>query len=108
MTFTGPAIYAPGSPLNNPFGLNMAYDGTYLYYNDGGFDGNNEIYKIDPTTGDVVAQGNPGTGSGEDAFTGLAYLDGSLYGADLFGDVYQINPNTFAATEVFSQSALIR
>ena len=33
--FTGPAIAAPGSPLNNPFGLNMAYDGTYIYYNDG-------------------------------------------------------------------------
>ncbi len=36
--FTGPAIYAPGSPLNNPFGLNMAYDGTYLYYNNGGYE----------------------------------------------------------------------
>ena len=26
---------ARASRLNNPFGLNLAYDGTYLYYNDG-------------------------------------------------------------------------
>ena len=33
--FTGPSIPQPGSPLNNPFGLNLAYDGTNLYFNDG-------------------------------------------------------------------------
>ena len=49
--FTGPAIAAPGSPLNNPFGLNLAYDGTDLYYNDGQNDGDNTIYKIDPSDG---------------------------------------------------------
>ena len=33
--FTGSPILSPATPLNNPFGLNLAYDGTYLYYNDG-------------------------------------------------------------------------
>ena len=42
--FTGPAIAAPGSPLNDPSGLNMAYDGTYLYYNDGPNSGDNTIH----------------------------------------------------------------
>ena len=76
--FTGPAIAAPGSPLNNPFGLNLAYDGTDLYYNDGQFDGNNEIYKLDPTTGAVLASSIPP--SNVPLLSGLAYLDGLLYG----------------------------
>ena len=46
--FTGPSIPQPGSPLNNPFGLNLAYDGTNLYFNDGPEFGNNEIYVVDP------------------------------------------------------------
>ena len=46
--FIPPSINAPGSPLNNPFGLNMAYDGTYLYYNNGAYCGDNTIYKLDP------------------------------------------------------------
>ena len=37
--FIPPSINAPGSPLNNPFGLNLAYDGTTLYYNSGAFFG---------------------------------------------------------------------
>ena len=53
--FIGNPISAPGSPGNNPFGLNLAFDGTYLYYNDGQYFGDNTIYKIDPTSGAVVA-----------------------------------------------------
>ena len=49
----------PISSPNNPFGLNMAYDGTYLYVNNGAFFGDNTIYKIDPSTGAVIAQANP-------------------------------------------------
>ena len=79
----------------------MASDGTYIYYNDG-YGGNNEIYQLN-SSGAVVSSGNP-VPDGE--FTGLAYLNGSLYGADVDGDVYQINPNTWTVTGLFSQPAL--
>ena len=35
-----PSIPAPATEPNNPFGLNMAYDGTYIYYNNGAEFGN--------------------------------------------------------------------
>jgi len=98
----GTPINSPLTAANNPFGENMAYDGTNLYVNDGAFSGTNTIYKIDPSTGAVLAQGNPGTVS----LTGLAFLGGSLYGADLYGDVWKIDPTTFASTFAFSNSAL--
>ena len=75
----------------------MAYDGTYLYVNDGANFGTNTIYKIDPATGAVLASGNPGTSP----LTGLAYLGGSLYGADLYGDVWKIDPTTFSSTFLY-------
>jgi Legume lectin domain/SdrD B-like domain/Bacterial pre-peptidase C-terminal domain/Bacterial Ig-like domain len=75
--FTGNPIQAPGSPLNNPFGLNMAFDGTYIYYNNGQDFGDNTIYKIDPTTGTVV---DSVVESAVPLMSGLAYLNGKLYG----------------------------
>ena len=96
--FTGPSIPAPGSPLNNPFGLNLAYDGTDLYYNDGQFDGNNEIYKLDPATGAVLASAIPP--SNVPPLAGLAYLDGLLYGTAGMGfgptQLYVFDPTTLA------------
>jgi len=91
--FIPPSINAPGNPANNPFGENLAFDGTYLYYNDGSQFGDNTIYKLDPTTGAVVASGVP---AGTPLFTGLAYLNGELYGIAAFNStIYVIDPTTF-------------
>ncbi|MGZ3300197.1 MAG: pre-peptidase C-terminal domain-containing protein, partial [Isosphaeraceae bacterium] len=98
--FIPPSINAPGSPLNNPYGLNLAYDGTDLYYNNGADRGDNTIYKLNPTTGAVLASGIP---SGAPLFTGLAYLDGKLYGiAGFHPTIYVIDPNTFQVISTFS------
>ena len=98
--FTGPAIAAPGNPDNNPFGLNLAYDGTDLYYNDGVLSGDNTIYKIDPTTGDVISSGIP---TGVPQLSGLAYFNGELYGVTGFNsDLFVIDPNTFQLVSTIS------
>jgi methionine-rich copper-binding protein CopC/protocatechuate 3,4-dioxygenase beta subunit len=104
--FIPPNIYAPGSPLNNPFGENMAFDGTDLYYQDGAFSGNGELYKIDPTTGAVLQ-----TASLSPSFTGLAYLNGKLYAAAGFDpNIYIYDATTFAflgtITDGISDSAV--
>ncbi len=91
----GPSIPAPATEENNPFGLNMAYDGTYLYYNDGAEFGTNIIYKLDPSTGAVVDQSTPP--SSVPQLTGLAYLDGTLYGLTLFDStLYEFDASTLA------------
>ncbi len=91
--FIGSPIFAPGNPLNNPFGLNLAFDGTYLYYNNGDTLGDNTIYKIDPTTGNVISSGIP---AGVPLLGGLAYFDGELYGIAAFNpNLYVIDPSTF-------------
>ena len=97
-----PSINAPGSPQNNAFGLNLASDGTYLYYNNGAWSGDNTIYKIDPSTGLMVASGVP---AGVPALTGLAFLNGELYGTAGNADsnqIYIIDPNTFAVVNTES------
>ncbi len=50
----GPSIPAPATEENSPYGLNMAYDGTYLYYNDGASAGTNTFYRLDPSTGAIL------------------------------------------------------
>src|SRR5262249_33126962 len=70
-------LVAPTTPLTNPFGFNMAFDGTNLWFNDGAFFGSNTIFQLDPTTGAVR-----GSFAAPASFTGLAYLDGSLWGTD--------------------------
>ena len=96
--FTGPAIAAPGSPLNDPFGLNMAYDGTYLYYNNGPNSGDNTIYKLDPNTGAVITSFLP-----QEPFylSGIAYFNGNLWGTDS-ANLYEMNPNTGAVLQEFA------
>ncbi|HKM53703.1 MAG TPA: SdrD B-like domain-containing protein, partial [Isosphaeraceae bacterium] len=89
-----PSLSAPGIPLNNPFGLNLANDGTYLYYNNGSQSGDNTICKIDPSTGLVVTSG---VLAGVPLLTGLAYYHGELYGTAGSSDnnqIYFIDPNT--------------
>ena len=75
----------PGSPLNNPFGLNMAYDGTYLYYNDGADFGNNDDLQDRSRPPARSSPGQPGARSA-DCFTGLAYLNGEPLRVDDSGD----------------------
>ena len=76
----------------------MAYDGTYLYYNNGQYDGNNEIYKIDPNTGAVVESVIPP--SNVAPMSAIAYLDGNLYGTageyTSPQELYVFNPTTLA------------
>ena len=91
----GVPIFSPLSQANNPFGINMAYDGTNLWVNNGANFGDNTIFEIDPTTGAVLAEGNP-VPFGQ--FTGIAFLGGNLYATDLYGDLYTINPSTFTVT----------
>jgi hypothetical protein len=75
--------------VTNPFGENLAFDGTYLWYNDGGYFGDNNIYKIDPNTGNVLSVITP-----QEPYYlfGIAYLNGAIYATD-FIDIWVINPN---------------
>ena len=94
-TFIPPSIPAPSTTPNNPFGLNMAYDGTDIYYNNGSSAGDNTIYKIDPSTGAVIAQATPP--SSVPLLTGIAYLKGELYGVSSFDpNLYLFDPKTLA------------
>jgi streptogramin lyase len=91
---------SPTTPLTNPFGFNMAFDGTNLWYNDGANFGSNTIFKLNPTSGAVLGS-FPAPTSGVD-LTGLAYLNGSLWGTDVNFNIYQINPSTGKLVGQFS------
>ena len=99
--FTGPAIYAPGSPSEaSEYGLNMAYDGTYIYYNNGAYSGNGELYKIDASTGAVVAQTSTSSHEGY-YYEGLAYLNGNLYADNYITgaiDIYSASTLAYVST----------
>jgi streptogramin lyase len=91
---------SPSTTLTNPFGFNMAFDGTNLWFNDGAFFGSNTIFKLNPANGALLGSfAGPAT-----LLTGLAYLNGSLWGVDLNFNIYQINPTTGAVTGQFSLS----
>ena len=91
-TFSGPT-----TPLTAPYGFNMAFDGTYLWFNDGADFGSNTIFKLDPASGAVLGSFTSPT----PLLTGLAYLNGSLWGTDGAG-VYQIDPATGQLLNQFS------
>lgn len=93
-TFSGPA-----TPLTNPFGFNMAFDGTNLWFNDGAFSGSDTIFKLDPVTGAVRGSFLAPTPS---ELTGLAFLNGSLWGLDANFNIYQIDPATGSLIGQFS------
>jgi sugar lactone lactonase YvrE len=82
-------LVAPTTPLTNPFGFNMAFDGTNLWFNDGAASGSNTLFKLDPTTGAVRGSFTSPT----PLLTGLAYLNGSLWGTN-GASIYQIDPAT--------------
>jgi sugar lactone lactonase YvrE len=86
--FTG-TFAAPATPVTNPFGFNMAFDGTNLWFNDGAFTGGNTLYKLDPITGAVRGSFPSPTPS----LFGLAYLNGALWGTDSTS-IYKIDPST--------------
>ena len=74
--FGSPSIATPGSPASYPFGQNMAYDGTFTYYNDG-YGGNGHDLQARPHDrrgGRLVHAAATVT-----LYTGLAYLNGDLY-----------------------------
>ena len=92
--FTPPPIPAPASTPNNPFGLNMAYDGNFIYYNDGAFFGTGTLYKLEAATGAVVASTTPSNGF---TYTGLAYFGGKVYAAAAFDpNIYVFDAATLA------------
>ena len=76
--YIGSSILSPVNAGAGPYGLNLAYDGTNLYYNDGSFFGNNTISEINPTTGAVIATIQPA--SSVAPLTGIAWFDGHLWG----------------------------
>jgi protocatechuate 3,4-dioxygenase beta subunit len=84
--------------ITNPFGENMAFDGTNLYYNDGPFFGDNRIYKIDPATGNVLSSILP-----QEPFYlfGIAWFNGALWATDDF-DLYELDPNTGAVLQQYN------
>ena len=104
--FLAPAISAPGSSNNNPFGLNLAYDGQVLYYNNGQYRGDNTIYQLDPATGQVLASTVPPLDV--PPLSGLAYLDGKLYGTAGYGygptEIYVFDAETLAYESTLSVS----
>ena len=78
----------------------MAYDGTYIYYNIGAYSGNGEIYKIDASTGAVVAQTSTASQEGY-YYEGLAYLDGNLYADNYITgaiDIYSASTLAYEST----------
>jgi protocatechuate 3,4-dioxygenase beta subunit/glutamine cyclotransferase len=96
--FTGPAFPQPGSPLNNPFGLNLAYDGTDVYFNNGPDFGDNRIYKVDPNTGTVLNSFLP-----QEPYYlfDIAWLNGNLWATDSV-DIYELDPNTGAVLKQYN------
>jgi len=70
---------APQTPATNPFGLNLAFDGTHLWFNAGALFGTNAVYQLDAQTGATVASH---TASSSSAGYGLAYLGGELFYSD--------------------------
>jgi protocatechuate 3,4-dioxygenase beta subunit len=96
---TDPVTGAFGSHITSPnnngfflFGQNMAFDGTYTYYNDG-YGSTGTIYKLD-STGAVVAST---TGPNSNLYGGLAYLNGKLYAdAPFDSNIYIYDSNTLA------------
>ncbi len=91
-------IFGPATPTTNPFGTNLAFDGTNLWYNDGAFFGSNTIYKIDPSTGAVLDSFFFGT----EYLLDLAYLNGHLFGVGLSFTIYEFDPNTHAVLRSFT------
>ena len=76
----------------------MAYDGTYIYYNDGPDFGNNEIYVLNSTTGAVVNSYLPN----EPYYLwGIAYLDGNLWATDSV-NLYELNPTNGNVIQEFA------
>jgi sugar lactone lactonase YvrE len=82
-------ITAPATPVTNPFGFNMAFDGQHLWFNDGAFFGSNTIFELDPGSGAVIKS----FASPTPELLGLAYLNGFLYGTDAT-NIYQIDPSS--------------
>ena len=79
--YIGTPIYTPSgaSAGAGPYGLNLAFDGTNLYFNAGEFDGNNTIYELNATTGAVINTIQPA--SSVPPLTGIAWFDGHLWGS---------------------------
>ena len=96
--FIGSSIPSPDDGGAGPYGLNMAYDGTDLYYNAGEFEGDNTIYKVDPTTGAVISSFQPP--SSVPPLTGIAWFEGHLYGVAAYNSSF-----TTVINEIFEFDA---
>jgi subtilisin family serine protease len=96
---TGQILSSITSPIGtptNPFGLNLAFDGTSLWYNTGAFFGSNTIYQVDPATGSVL---NSFFANQSGAPFGLGYVGGELFVSDSGGiDVYRLSDFAYMRT----------
>jgi len=85
---------SPATPTTNPFGLNLAFDGTRLFYNAGSFSGNNTIYVLNGSDGTVLGSF---TATQALSVLGLGYLGGKLYVMDdTSSDIDIYDAQTFA------------
>lgn len=86
-TLTGAIVNTFDAPIafnTNPYGLNLAFDGTNLYYNAGARYGDNRIFVLDARDGTLLREYRA-TESSEKVY-GLAYLGGELFVMDGEGE----------------------
>jgi subtilisin family serine protease len=74
----------PNLPGTNPFGINLAFDGSSLWYNAGALVGDNLLYRLNPDTGVVLNTRRP---FGTERFAGLAAVGNELFA---IGDLIQV------------------
>ena len=82
----------PSAVAANPYGINLAFDGDSLWYNDGLFGGDNRIYELDPDDGSVL---DSFLDAGADLFAGLGYVDGELFACDGVISVYDVTDPSY-------------
>ena len=68
------------------YGINLAFDGTKLYYVEGGRRGTPEIYAIDGRDGTLLDSFTATESTTDYQSLGLAYLDGKLFVSHVFLD----------------------
>ncbi len=89
---------SPSTPSTNPYGYNLAFDGTYLWYNAGASAGDNTVYQLDAQTGDLLESF---TASNSGLGMGLAYLGGEIFYSNLESstiDVYSVSDFAYSRT----------
>jgi pre-peptidase len=75
---------APATSRTNPYGLNLAFDGDYLYFNSGARYGDDRVFVLDARDGTIVREFRAAE-SGDNVY-GLAFLGDELFVMDGDGE----------------------